>query len=707
MNERSLQSIKDHLQKRDAQERIEQHIRRGRSEATVTIGRAARLFNFSENQLRDWEARGLLNPLRSKDTTGQRQYSLAELDKLAVIRELMDAGYSPGEVPPNVDDIWYSILPFSKQQERSSKVGRQEIEHLYIDQRIERDYGDIFWRYYAFQALRFSLMMIAEDTPDTSVGLVLPLHQHVTHDSVRHPSDLANIGESLIGWLRQDLSFSAFLDSAPSFEYPTDFRVGPLQLVDEGAPKDGTLIVVQRKAKSLTLSKPFVETIRRLLAPLYNVPLENWRSYFGQGMRDFFYEAADFSGSTSPTILKGLADIIVLLGSQEEDGQNRWRFCCILLPENPTLPIQQRSLVVRAQSKYSPHKVGSTTISPGKFVDSLCVRAFQSGRIAYRREVSDSDSTIAFRELEGPLRSAVAVPVGGETGQPLAVLYAVSNKVSAFSEDDLRIIRIISRMIEDLLMAYQTHQQVTVRLETLILKPSIVDELFEVFLSENDFIDDVETLLTGIKVRMDERGKRLHKNDNASISDHETGSQPEHFWEEVVSFIAVDIDNLSAIASKYGDRMTRNLSRMIGLRIREMMQALITKDTDCKLYHIYADRFYLMLKGISLEQARTKAEAMRQALQDHISIEQPAPPARTIVLPDVTIRLGVISYTYSKLEENLESTFPVNIIPQVRGKIALALDVALNMGMDEGGNVVISWSRETGGYMRWSPTRTK
>src|SRR6266699_464677 len=92
MNERSLQSIKDHLQKRDAQERIEQHIRRGRSEATVTIGRAARLFNFSENQLRDWEVRGLLNPLRSKDTTGQRQYSLAELDKLAVIRELIDAG---------------------------------------------------------------------------------------------------------------------------------------------------------------------------------------------------------------------------------------------------------------------------------------------------------------------------------------------------------------------------------------------------------------------------------------------------------------------------------------------------------------------------------------------------------------------------------------------------------------------------------------
>src|SRR5262249_3705497 len=159
--------IKDHLQTKDAQERIEQYIRRGRSEARVTIGRAARLFNFSENQLRDWEVRGLLNPLRSKDTTGQRQYSLAELDKLAVIRELMDAGYSLGEIPTNVDDIWYSIFPFSKRREQLSKVGRQEIEHLYIDQRIEHAYGDIFWRYYASQALRFSLMLIAEDIPDT------------------------------------------------------------------------------------------------------------------------------------------------------------------------------------------------------------------------------------------------------------------------------------------------------------------------------------------------------------------------------------------------------------------------------------------------------------------------------------------------------------------------------------------------------------
>ena len=54
MSEQHLHAIKDHLQKDDVQKRIQQNIRNGRSEATVSIGRAARLFKFSENQLRDW-----------------------------------------------------------------------------------------------------------------------------------------------------------------------------------------------------------------------------------------------------------------------------------------------------------------------------------------------------------------------------------------------------------------------------------------------------------------------------------------------------------------------------------------------------------------------------------------------------------------------------------------------------------------------------
>ncbi len=44
MNEQNIQRIKEHLQKKDAQERIQKRMQEARSKATVTISRAASLF---------------------------------------------------------------------------------------------------------------------------------------------------------------------------------------------------------------------------------------------------------------------------------------------------------------------------------------------------------------------------------------------------------------------------------------------------------------------------------------------------------------------------------------------------------------------------------------------------------------------------------------------------------------------------------------
>src|ERR1700736_1404209 len=100
MDERNVQR---YLLGEDVQERIRQSIQRSRVEATVTIGRAASLFGFSESKLRDLETSGHLSPLRSKDSKGQRQYSLNELVKLAVIRELLNARYTTSEIPQEID----------------------------------------------------------------------------------------------------------------------------------------------------------------------------------------------------------------------------------------------------------------------------------------------------------------------------------------------------------------------------------------------------------------------------------------------------------------------------------------------------------------------------------------------------------------------------------------------------------------------------
>src|SRR5438477_12928191 len=123
MEERHLKNIKRYLQSEDVQERLQQYMQRGRSEATVSIGRVAQFFQLKESKLRDWETRGLLKPLRSKGISGQRQYSPAELDKLAIIKELVDeGGYAPGDIPSDIVSIWYSISRSDGQQVQTLKI---------------------------------------------------------------------------------------------------------------------------------------------------------------------------------------------------------------------------------------------------------------------------------------------------------------------------------------------------------------------------------------------------------------------------------------------------------------------------------------------------------------------------------------------------------------------------------------------------------
>src|SRR5207302_4168484 len=115
------------------------------------------------------------------------------------------------------------------------------------------------------------------------------------------------------------------------------------------------------------------------------------------------------------------------------------------------------------------------------------------------------------------------------------VIYIVSDEANAFSEDDQRVLRIISRMVEELLLTYRARRQGTVKLGDLITYPGIVDMSFREFSSENELLDNIEGLLTDIQTK--------------SVTTRSPGN--------VVAFIAVDIDNQSSIASKYGDHVMR------------------------------------------------------------------------------------------------------------------------------------------------------
>src|SRR5579883_1586229 len=171
MNQRSQRSVEEYLRQSDVQARIWENIREARENLTVTISRAASLFNFTESKLREWEKRGLLQTERSlhsqegKGSTGHRQYSSAELDKLAIIRELINqGGYAPGEIPLNVDQIWNRISGERAALPRTARTFEDTVPYpenrRWIEKRVENTDQEESWRYFVSQALRLSLVLI-------------------------------------------------------------------------------------------------------------------------------------------------------------------------------------------------------------------------------------------------------------------------------------------------------------------------------------------------------------------------------------------------------------------------------------------------------------------------------------------------------------------------------------------------------------------
>lgn len=698
MNVQKPQEIKEYLQRQDVQERIHKNIQNALSNIKVTTSRAASLFGFSESQLREWEKKKLLKTDRPNQDgkEGHRQYTTNELSKLAIFQELFkNGGYSPGNIPPDFDDIWEHIKgeqlvhPTTQivSEVSTNDVSEAQVSKTPIDQRVDDTEQEVFWRYFTSQVLRLSLMLICEDIPDTVAAMILPLE--LDAQIISDSAGLSQLHKALIGWRKLNGSFSTFIEANPFFEQPSDFRIEPLWAKEEeNDPVDKTMIVIQRKTSLPSLSRPLVQTVRRLLEQVY-IHKGEWQSAFEHGMRDYLYQATDFSSNPNQQdiVLKKLMEMVIHLGGvlTENPERSRWQFCCLLLPQDTTIPVQKRSLVIRAQSEHSPYKVGIDTVSteaPG-----LSLRAYQSGNIIDRPDMSANDLIIAYQDQEQSIRSAIAVPIIREDGLSIAALYIASEEVQAFSLEDQRILRIVGTMIEELLLTYQARQQIAGKVSDLIEQPGIVDLSFKDFSTENDFISDLESLLTSFQ-----------ETDKGTFTP-----------EKEVSFIAVDINDQSKIATQYGDRIARNLSREVGKRLLGHLN-LFAKLAGKRLYHLNVDRYLLFLDGMSLDDARQNAEQIRVALQgkylidvQRISSDRSKLPGNKLELSSITVRVGVTSYKYKKVKEVLGRYNATTAVAEFRALIMASLDEVLDIARREGGDKIVTWDRVKWGYIPWTP----
>ncbi len=278
----------------------------------------------------------------------------------------------------------------------------------------------------------------------------------------------------------------------------------------------------------------------------------------------------------------------------------------------------------------------------------------------------------------------------------VAVLYVASDEVDAFSQADQRVLRLLTRMIEELLSTYQSRHAVVDRLANLLITPRIVDLAFREFLSEDDFINDLEEFLVAFQARID--------------NEPQLAVQPVKS-NDAVSFIVVDIDNQGSIATKYGDQVARNLSREVGLRIRGQL-GLLTNPAHRRLYHINADIYYMKLVGMSLEEARNIAQTLYTLLRGSYRID-----ARRVVkgrsmsredmleVPDVTVRVGVTSYQSDKLKSIFQRQTGTTPVVEVRDLILSNLYESLRRGQMEGGDAVFAWDQEQVAFVRRFPLK--
>lgn len=669
------QTIEDYLGQHDVQERIQQKINDARSAATVTIGRAADLFDFTENQLRDWELkRGWFKPLRpegaaqsEQDGRKHRQYGPAELDRLAVIRVLLDAKFTPADIDRHlgsisrvVDELGKQSPSLVREREQSQqpfKPGASLASFPHIDQLIDIADEEQFWRFYITSALHLSLMLLHEDNPDTIIGLLLPLGSEIP--TPVNTGNIADLGAMLIGWLRPDLSFYWLYDPLPSFEQHTDFRMHFLQamrngVVREDIRRDETRLVVQRRALPLNISFPILTAIRRLLAPIYQRK-EEWLPIFSREPYTFAFPATDFNSIlANDMILSKLMDLLVDLGRDKG-----WRFAYILTPQNTRVPVSQRKLMLRAKSTGAPEmfETGIALVSPLERVLSVSLRAYQGGRICYRHHYTLNDLSVARADNEWPIGSVIAVPIGGEEADPLGVIYVGSSEHDAFDPGDQRLLRLIARIAQRLLLTYQARQHIAAGLKPLINNPALADLAFDPFPSETDFITDMEKRLRDILERKDLEPLLRPILELPNKKEQNIEMAPYYSTNDVVSFLCFDINDQTSVALRHGEIMRRNLSREVGRRARNALATLFTNTSEWRLYQAYDDRYYVLLEGIPIEEARSKAGTLKEALDGSYSIDalrfttDQSTPQEMRVEESITVRVGASCYPSLKLYE--------------------------------------------------------
>jgi hypothetical protein len=178
------------------------------------------------------------------------------------------------------------------------------------------------------------------------------------------------------------------------------------------------------------------------------------------------------------------------------------------------------------------------------------------------------------------------------------------------------------------------------KLSAVMKNPVNTDTLFDNFLSEDQLVRDIDSLLADLQEQI---ARQLGGN------------------RQEVSFIAVELSDQSDHDTKYDYLLLRNVYLHIGELIDKHFRSLFSLPGYTQPYHIYGSRYYIFLPNVSLEEVRKQAKGLKKALDGTytfnslaVSIGETIPLAPAQELSGVVTNIGVSSYLYTKLEDILQ-----------------------------------------------------
>lgn len=692
---RLRKTITELLLEPDALERLRHRFRFIEDNLTTTIHEASDLTNLSEAQLRYAEQRGMLVPNRSDlpdadGGRGQRRYSVDHLLRAHLIAFLLDSDYSFPEIATFMQSYPHVIHDVLQRSTVRLKSAVEAIDAIQ------------FSRYVIPRMLYYALSLIFERDTIANAGIVFPARadpaqlEHLTlrraeaddvgKDALADitPGDLGPLGQVLLAWRPASGPLISILTSGDPFEREQRVILRPLaKLLPQETPH-----VCRREASQIYIAfEPQVEreldeatrtfTIRQSRGDDFANPrvvaarlISQAQRIFGrrlaqvgdeelEGAKTLFYAAPELTNpALGDALLNQVTETLVELGGASviDSSRRRWRFACVLAPREPYTPLKYQELVVRAQSSESPHRINVTTTSHERN-GGLTFRAFSTGRIAYRKALTQLDPAVSYVEIEEPIKSAVAVPtlegIGGGHSQSPAIIYITSEDDDGFNQDDLLLFRAMGRLIGEIVVTYNSREYRPSVLTDTLVKPEIVDPFFSEFSSDSDFTSALTRKFGEIKDQLSQQQERTTEPAATEVKRR-------------LMIVGLDVNDYTTIETQRGKQIAQILTRELGMRAKQRMESSFARaGVTARLYHSYGDRFVMLIQderqAAAQIDARSYVERIRQDLNGEYYLEgepvtsvRSRPGASGSDGISVRVRMAGLDFTQDDLMRQME-----------------------------------------------------